>query len=65
MTGSVQIPIKIKAKSTNKVYRNGREYFELNKRCKLPWTFFDVDQAAQAVKLVWTDLRNSKNGKSK
>ena len=34
-----------------------REYFESNKRCKLPWSFYDVKIAIKAMKFVWADIK--------
>lgn len=34
-----------------------RQYFESNKRCKLPWSFYDVKIAIRAMRYVWADIQ--------
>ena len=41
-----------------------KEYFQNNKRCKLPWTFHDVDLAIQAMKEINREIQTAKNKSS-
>ena len=37
----------------------GKDYFIFNKRCKLPWSFYDVEQSILSMKTVWKDITRS------
>jgi len=58
----LEIPDKFQLIFRNYLRKNGdsgkvKEYFESNKRCKLPWSFYDVKIAIKAMKFVWTDIK--------
>ena len=50
--------------SCNSSIKFSKEYFQNNKRCKLPWTFHDVDLAIQAMREINREIQNSKNKSS-
>lgn len=58
----LEIPDKFQLIFRNYLKKNGgggkvREYFESNKRCKLPWSFYDVQIAIRAMRFVWSDIQ--------
>ena len=50
--------------SCNSSITFSKEYFQNNKRCKLPWTFHDVDLAIQAMREINREIQNAKNRSS-
>lgn len=46
--------------NTSKNLKTSREYFQNNKRCKLPWTFNDVDLAIIAMKEINSQIKEFK-----
>ena len=50
--------------NTSKNLKTSKDYFQNNKRCKLPWTFHDVDLAITAMKDINKELDEIKNNNS-
>lgn len=46
--------------NTSKNLNTSKEYFQNNKRCKLPWTFHDVDLAITAMKDIYKEIEDLK-----
>jgi predicted nuclease of restriction endonuclease-like (RecB) superfamily len=58
----LEIPDKFQLIFRNYLKKNGnsgqvKNYFESNKRCKLPWSFNDVKIAIKAMKFVLSDIK--------
>ena len=45
--------------NSNNNIQQSKEYFQNNKRCKLPWTFHDVDLAIQAMREINREIQKA------